>query len=128
MLADSNIPGYKVTTCSLTFLSRKPLRVVTVPNGYHTDGYSLPLGVLFSQWDNPAPAVLHDWLYSYPDGMTRSECDAMFLDSMKASGVGLVKRWLFYAAVRMFGSRSWNLCRAEDENEKFYVDRALGSR
>ena len=116
------IAGYKRTKRSITFASVRHGYVVAVPSGFVTDGYSLPLGLLFSPWSVPEPAVLHDWMYCYPDGKTKEECDAIFLEAMEAYGVPLWKRIGFYMAVRLFGGKAWRGCRADDANEKFDVD------
>jgi hypothetical protein len=114
------------TTERIVFASASVGVVVRVPAGFAVDGYSLPFGLLFSPWDKPEPAVIHDWLYTYPDGLTRKQCDDVFMDAMDAYYVSFVRRWAFYVAVRLFGRKSWNRCRADDLNEKFEIDRAIG--
>lgn len=62
-------------------------------------------------------AVIHDWLYysrglpgsgaSDADRLTRAQCDRIFLDVMKADGVGFMLRWRMYVAVRAFGATHW---------------------
>lgn len=45
--------------------------------------------------------VLHDAAYQYK-WFSRKECDKLFLESMKAVGVGFFTRWIFYICVRLF--------------------------
>lgn len=65
-----------------------------------------------------AAALLHDALYQncgnlprnwvFPkQKFTRGECDRVFLDVMKAAGVGWWKRKIAYAGVRAGGWASW---------------------
>jgi hypothetical protein len=57
-------------------------------------------------------ATLHDWLY-YKKGVigdrvfNRAECDAMFLDAMRESGVPRWKRYSMFWAVRIGGWAAW---------------------
>lgn len=55
-----------------------------------------PLGTYFRD------AVIHDYLYRNKP-FSRMLADAIFRDAMQKSGVGFVKRWLMWLAVRLFG-------------------------
>ena len=60
-------------------------------------------------------ACLHDALYAceyYP----RDVCDALFLEAMESEGVGYIKRYAMYNAVRAFGWLVWK------EHKKDEVD------
>jgi hypothetical protein len=75
-----------------------------VPAGFVTDLDSVPrlpvVWLLLKGWSRGA-AVLHDWLYS--EGLvSRAEADRVFLDAMRATGVG-VQRFVIWAGVRLFG-------------------------
>lgn len=62
-------------------------------------------------------AVLHDWLYycnghiTLPGGdewsYTREQADDVFLEAMKASGVGKLQRTTLHKAVRLGGWSAW---------------------
>jgi len=82
-------------------------RTWTVPRGYRTDLASVPR---IFWWAIPPTgayeiaACLHDWMCS--DGIrggqvTSREADAIFRRLMHLAGVGLVTRWLMWAAVRV---------------------------
>lgn len=102
----------------------------TVPAGFVTDLASVPL---LARWAIPASgpwqraAVIHDWLYvsggvgpqmlvgllgaTEPEPrapkLTRTECDAIFLDAMAAAEVNIITRYAMWAAVRCFGCTGW---------------------
>ena len=78
----------------------------TVPAGTRTDFASIP-GQL--RWFVPKygrynrAAVLHDWLSARADRreFDRADADGIFRRSMRELGVGLLRRWLMWAAVRL---------------------------
>lgn len=82
-------------------------RTWTVPAGYRTDLASVPR--IFWALIPPTgayeiAAVLHDWMCS--DGIaaglvTSREADAVFRRLMAMAGVGPVRRWCMWAAVRL---------------------------
>jgi hypothetical protein len=80
---------------------------ITVPQGYITDGYSLPGRML--QLFQPAsatfllPAILHDWLYDV-GSVPRDMCDRILLQAMRAVGVAAWQRFFVYRAVRFGGA------------------------
>lgn len=117
-LIDTELDGYKRTAYYLGFLSYDEAKFVAVPDGFVTDGYSVPVGILFDPFDHPQPAVLHDWLYAYPDGLSRAACDRIFMEAMRHYKVPFMRRWLFYWAVRLFGGKAWRESRADDMNEQ----------
>jgi hypothetical protein len=94
---------------------------IVVPAGFETDFASIPRGLwnlLPTIGDYTPAAVVHDWLYSAEgrvlrstgalhrlERVTRAEADAIFLFLMEKSGVPRWRRWLIYAAVRIFGRR-----------------------
>jgi hypothetical protein len=90
------------------FFSSKGL--ITVPKGFHTDGYSVP--AFLHSFCNPMAKGMesslgHDFLYNLQSkhNFTRKEVDDLFLEGMKACGVGFMKRSIIYSAVRSFGWR-----------------------
>lgn len=88
---------------------------ITVPERFICDLASIPrlfqLLIPVNDMHRQA-ATLHDWLY-YKQGVvgehwfTRDECDAMFLDAMRESGVSRWKRYSMYLAVRAGGWAAW---------------------
>lgn len=84
------------------------LGVVTVPEGFTSDGGSIPRAA-WSVIGNPMgefleAAVIHDFLYSSLNReFYRSEADLIFRELMWNSGVNKLKLALMYSAVRMFG-------------------------
>ena len=90
------------------FFSSKGL--IIAKKGFLTDGYSVP--PLLHGFCNPfskgmESSVLHDlnYLKDSPNDFDRVTCDELFLEGMKACGVGYMKRILIYRAVRSFGWR-----------------------
>ena len=95
---------------------------LTAPEGSVTDGASIPR-FLWRVVGSPftgkyrGPAVLHDSAYRQTliiDGLpivlnpiSRKDADKMFLQGMKGSGVGWLRRRIIYRAVRFFGRSSW---------------------
>ena len=88
-------------------------QTITVPEGFVTDFASIPWGMrnLFRvNSKHKRPALLHDYLYSKAAaklGHSRRDADREFLKFMIAVGVGGVRRYLMYKAVRAFGGLSW---------------------
>jgi hypothetical protein len=91
--------------------------VVTVEVGFDTDYASVPRGL----WNLYPPdgayteaAVIHDALYWHQataehggKPVTRAQADAVFLEAMKALGIGWVTRHILYRAVRVGGGKAW---------------------
>ncbi|GAA3799644.1 DUF1353 domain-containing protein [Cellulomonas soli] len=86
-----------------------------VPRGMETDLASVPpflWGVIASYGRQTLPALLHDrlcWAAQLPDQpapyrrRARREADDQFRRTLRASGSGPLRRWLMWAAVRVFG-------------------------
>lgn len=83
---------------------------VVVTEGFVTDFASVPR----LMWAALPPtglytkaAVMHDFLYQngFKMGFDRKFCDDMFLEAMKALGVGLIARTSMYWGVRVFGGK-----------------------
>jgi hypothetical protein len=82
---------------------------IKVPVGFQTDFTSVPrlFWTFLPQWGRYGNgAVIHDWLY-WAQGHERNRADAIFLESMGVLGVGRVKRYAIYWAVRAFGWLAW---------------------
>jgi hypothetical protein len=87
---------------------------ITIPCGFVCDLASvprLPLVWLYCGATAHRAAVVHDWgcnhdYYFTRKGRmpsTRKMADNLFLEAMKDTGVGPVRRWLMWAAVRVAG-------------------------
>lgn len=61
-------------------------------------------------------ATIHDWLYS-ANALERKECDKIFLQAMKESGVDYLERTTMYSAVRGFASFAYKC--SEEERLKY---------
>ncbi|GAG44372.1 unnamed protein product, partial [marine sediment metagenome] len=63
--------------------------------------------VCFSPTGRHQPAAFaHDYLYRIKK-YNRVVCDGIFLSLLRNDGVGPVKCWAMYLAVRLFGWISW---------------------
>lgn len=88
---------------------------VVVPAGFTTDLASVPrlfTAVVPVIGNQNGPATVHDWCYDQQT-MTRAEADSLFLAGMEAAGVGWLRRWAMYAAVRVGGWVPWGRRRRE---------------
>lgn len=77
---------------------------VTVPAGYETDFTSVPWwarGVASSFDRGAKAAVVHDFLWSSPRTRSRAEIDGIYREALAVLGVGVVRRWGMWAAVRL---------------------------
>lgn len=99
----------------------------TVKAGFITNLSSIPQAArsVFPQVAHHLqPAVAHDWLYEYDEGLTRLQVDDMFLEAMEAEGVAAWRRHTMYRFVRAFGGGLWG---PPKEGEPFDMDwNALG--
>ena len=89
-------------------------RVIIVPEGFETNLASVPAifwPILPRDGDYAPAAIVHDWLYGCHelDGRpcTRAEADGVMLEAMEALGVGWLRRWTLYAAVRVGAWWAW---------------------
>jgi len=82
---------------------------IHAPYGFAWDSASVPprLQGVIPRWGRHTPASLcHDVLYveRRPD---RRTADAAFYAALREDGVGRVKAWVMWAAVRIGGWRAW---------------------
>ena len=92
--------GYRASSVPCTIM---------VPVGFKTDLASIPRlawSLMPPMGRYEAAAVVHDWLY-WSQELCREDADAVFLDAMIYSGVGIVSRTIIHRAVRMFGGFAW---------------------
>lgn len=92
----------------------RPERVaVLVPPRYVTDFASIPNwahAVIHPFGRHAEAAVVHDWLYTLGpsgDARARLRADRTFCVALKLLGVGPLKRFAMFAAVRLGGSRAF---------------------
>lgn len=94
-----------------TLSSERGFVYATIKAGYHWNGASIPkafwslIGGPFSG-KYALASLIHDLLYDVHYTLRR-EADDIFLQVMKMEGVGKLKRWLMYQAVRRFGGKPW---------------------
>lgn len=84
---------------------------ITVKKGFDFDGASIPKW-LWSIYGSPlngdyvVASLIHDGLYA-SQKVSKNIADKIFLDIMKQSNVGYIKRTSMYLAVTMFGGKDW---------------------
>ena len=84
---------------------------ITVKKGFDFDGASIPKW-LWSIYGSPlsgnyvVASLIHDGLYA-SQKVSKGISDKIFLDTMKQSNVGYIKRTSMYLAVKMFGGKDW---------------------
>ena len=112
--------GYKkwMTLAPLVYESSVAQRRITVPAEFITDLASvprLPLAYLIAGDRAPGPAVIHDWLYQWPEWGDRALADSVLLEAMACEQPVLgyeaeskVIRGLMWSAVRAGGWHAWN--------------------
>mgnify|MGYP006267096605 CR=1 FL=1 len=82
-----------------------PEGFIVAPSGFETDFASVPriLWNLFPpDGSYTAAAIIHDFMYRKTK-FHRSQCDAIFLEAMKACRTGWFSRHIMWSAVRLFG-------------------------
>ena len=96
------------------------LVIIQVNPKFDFDGASIPKA-LWSVIGSPMTGgyqragCLHDALYA-SEYFPREVCDALFLEAMKSDGVGYVRRYAMYNAVRAFGWMVWRNHKQEEVN------------
>ena len=99
---------------------------ITVKKGFDFDGASIPKW-LWSIYGSPlngnyvVASLIHDGLYA-SQIVSKSLSDKIFLDVMKQSNVGYIKRTSMYLAVKMFGGKDWKEANEYKNEYTKYVD------
>jgi len=91
-----------------------------VPQDHETDYASVPPlldRILPKSGRYTYAAVLHDALYVCPNGLSRRDCDGVFLESMWVLGVGWWLRHTMWLGVRLGGWVPWARYRRADEEK-----------
>ena len=99
---------------------------ITVKKGFDFDGASIPKW-LWSIYGSPlngnyvVASLIHDGLYA-SQKVSKSVSDKIFLDVMKQSKVGYIKRTSMYLAVKMFGGKDWKEASEYKDEYTYYVN------
>ena len=99
---------------------------ITVKKGFDFDGASIPKW-LWSIYGSPlngnyvVASLIHDGLKKKKK-VSKSAADKIFLDIMKQSNVGYIKRTSMYLAVKMFGGKDWKEASEYKNEYTNYVD------
>ena len=99
---------------------------VTVKKGFDFDGASIPKW-LWSIYGSPlngnyvVASLIHDGLYA-SQKVSKRISDKIFLDIMKQSNVGYIKRTSMYLAVKVFGGKDWKEASKHKDEYTNYVD------
>ena len=99
---------------------------IKVKKGFDFDGASIPKW-LWSIYGSPlngnyiVASLIHDGLYA-SQKVSKSVSDKIFLDVMKQSSVGYIKRTSMYLAVKMFGGKDWKEASEYKNEYTNYVD------
>ena len=99
---------------------------IIIKKGFDFDGASIPKW-LWSIYGSPlngnyvVASLIHDGLYA-SQKVSKRISDKIFLDIMKQSNVGYVKRTSMYLAVTLFGSKDWKEASKYKDEYTNYVD------
>jgi hypothetical protein len=108
--ADSADDGQWLLMRPLRYYSEVVDSDINVPAGFKTDLASVPrlpvVYLLTGDTSNEA-AVVHDYLYA-AHLFDRKTADAVLLEASAVTGVPAWRRYLMWAAVRLFGSSHWD--------------------
>lgn len=86
------------------------ITTIAVDKGFTTDFNSVPrfLWRWFPPWDYPAAGVVHDFLYRYPRGLTRQQCDEKHRRILEVFGARPSFRGAVYLGLRAGGWVPWD--------------------
>ena len=82
---------------------------IVVKKGFRTDFASIPrpMRIIFDRVGTHSKAALvHDFLYA-EQKYRRKYCDDIFFEAMEVYNVNIIKKWIFYIFVRLFGWYGW---------------------
>lgn len=118
-----SIPGGWRTVSEIVHNDKKADITVFIEPGFETDLASIPsiFRVYVSNQDHRIrkPAIIHDFLYKkrgrcnlfdswLRKKLTRKEVDQVFYRHLRKMGVGKIKSYLMYLAVRIGGAFFWD--------------------
>lgn len=87
---------------------------IGVPVDYVTDFASVPrVPIVFDFLGEVghAAATIHDYLYDY-GSITKSECDAVFHRALRDDGIGIIRSFIMYSGVKLFGHWAFKKARS----------------
>ena len=99
---------------------------ITVKKGFDFDGASIPKW-LWSIYGSPlngnhvVASLIHDGLYA-SQKVSKRVSDMIFLDVMKQSNVGYIKRTSMYLVVKLLGGKNWKESSKHKDEYTNYVD------
>jgi|SRR5690606_31151404 len=83
-----------------------------IEKGFQTDLASIPRWlwsiVAPIRYDLIAPSLIHDFFYVSPHDRSRKDIDSIFYWCLKEQGASTLNAYIYYAAVRLFGWKSFN--------------------
>lgn len=86
--------------------------ILVIPSNYKTDLASIPRVfwsfILPMKSELMSAAILHDFLYEHPHGITRKDADDIFFNLLISNGVSKKEAVVIYLLVRAFGWRYFN--------------------
>ena len=116
-------PGVARTIEPFVYYSDRLQRLEEVPAGFVFDWDSIPrhpsIFYAFLKGRAQKAYVIHDYLYAYPNGISRRTADLVMLDALREEMIegkwrGAIVRGAIYAGVRLGGWAGW---RRHRENE-----------
>lgn len=106
--------GYWQLNKDFVYIPSKKLKIskITIPTGFKTNFASVPriFRNIIQQWGKHGnAAIVHDYLYTVGciPYVSRKTADDIFLNAMKYSKVGFLKRQIMYRTVRLCGAMNW---------------------
>lgn len=87
---------------------------IGVPVDYVTDFASVPrVPIVFDFLGDigHAAATIHDYLYDNGK-LTKAECDNVFHRALRDDGIGIVRSFIMYSGVKLFGFRAFKRARS----------------
>lgn len=92
------------------YVYRTKKYIIKVPEGFITDFASVPqvFNIFIQPHGKHSPAsVVHDWLYSKECNLilSRREADTIFLEILKEEKVSVIKCYIMFLTVRIFGGK-----------------------
>jgi hypothetical protein len=120
LMRDPRIGGQRAAVLAADWLYCYPptRELVLVPRDYVTDFASIPRfarHIIEPYGDNAEGAVAHDWFYAVGEPGQRAKADSVLRQGLKEQHVGWLTRNVVWAAVRMFGGRSYGGSREWDQ-------------
>lgn len=97
------------------------IRGLWIPRGFVWNGASVPAAahpIIGTPWmcEFQLASLLHDYLY-VTHKATRRNADDWFYNDLRSAGMGVVKAYMCWLAVRMFGQCAWD--KADPESHRF---------